>query len=157
MTAKYCGPRSGRIRCASFRSLRSIDVNRFSVISRRSASIASSSVRYPSWRVHRSAAIPRIPCCTYRRLKRNELTVVSDAPDNDVNMRVLRVVVLNRHPFEVRSQILLHLLDQIARQAGQIDPITKFRRDDQFPEPFIARAPASFRAARRCRSRCSPD
>src|SRR5580658_2398275 len=54
-------------------------------------------------------------------------------------MRVLRVVVGNRSPFQGRPQLVLHALDQTARQAGEIDPITKFRRHDQFPEPFIAR------------------
>ena len=52
---------------------------------------------------------------------------------------MLRIVVGNRRPFEGRPEIVLHALDQTARQAGQIDPITKFRRHDQFPKPFIAR------------------
>jgi hypothetical protein len=42
-------------------------------------------------------------------------------------MRVLRVVVLHRNPFEIRSQILLHLFDQTARQARQLYLITEFR------------------------------
>jgi len=41
-TVKYCDPTSG---LASFRSLRSIEVSRFSLTSRRSASTPSSSVR----------------------------------------------------------------------------------------------------------------
>jgi len=49
-----------------------------------------------------------------------------------VNVRVLCIVVGNRHPFEGRTEIILHALDQAARQAGQIDSITKFRRYDQF-------------------------
>ena len=56
-----------------------------------------------------------------------------------MNVRVFCIVVGNRHPFEGRPEIILHALDQTARQAGQIDSITKFRRYDQFPKPFIAR------------------
>ena len=59
--------------------------------------------------------------------KAQRLTVVSAAPDNEVNVRVLRIVVSNRRPFEGRPEIVLHALDQTACQAGQIDAITKFR------------------------------
>ena len=69
---------------------------------------------------------------------------VSAAPDNHVNVRVFRIVVGNRRPFEGRPEIILHALDQTARQVGQIDPITKFRRYDQFPKPFIARCLPAF-------------
>src|ERR1035438_10412536 len=72
------------------------------------------------------------------------LTVTSDAADHDVNMRVLRVVVLHRNPFQIRSQILLHLFDQTARQARQFYPITEFRRDDQFKHPLVPRALPAF-------------
>jgi hypothetical protein len=41
-------------------------------------------------------------------------------------MRVLRVVVLHRNPYEIRSQILLHLFDQTARQARQLYPIVRW-------------------------------
>jgi hypothetical protein len=59
-------------------------------------------------------------------------------------MRVLRVVVLHRNPFEIRSQILLHLFDQTARQARQLYPITEFRRDNQFKQPLVPRALPTF-------------
>jgi hypothetical protein len=47
-------------------------------------------------------------------------------------------------PFAGRPEIVLHALDQPARQAGQIDQIAKFRRHDQFPKPFIARGLPAF-------------
>ena len=60
-----------------------------------------------------------------------------------MNMRVLGVVVFSRNPFEVRSQILFHLLYQFARQSRQLDPVPELRRDDQLPELLIAcRLPA---------------
>jgi hypothetical protein len=43
-------------------------------------------------------------------------------------MRVLRVVVLHRNPFQIRSQILLHLFDQTARETRQVYPITELRQ-----------------------------
>ncbi len=122
-----------------FRSLRSIDVSRFSVTSRRSASAPSSSVRYPSWRVHRSAAIRPNPLLHILAAQAQSLAAISHATNHHVNMRVLGVVVFSRNPFEIRSQILLHLRDQFARQPRQIDPVPKFRRDDQLPELLIAR------------------
>ncbi len=66
------------------------------------------------------------------------LAAVSHSSNHHVNMRVLGVVVFSRNPFEVRSQILLHLRDQFARQPRQVNPVPKFRRDDQLPELLIA-------------------
>jgi hypothetical protein len=36
--------------------------------------------------------------------------------------------VLHRNPFEIRSQILLHLFDQTARETRQVYPITELRQ-----------------------------
>jgi hypothetical protein len=72
------------------------------------------------------------------------LAAISDSSNDHVNMRVLGVVVLHRDPFEFRSEIVLHAFDQIAGQAGQIDPITEFRRDDQFPHLFVSRGLPAF-------------
>jgi len=72
------------------------------------------------------------------------LTITSDAADHDVNMRVLRVVVLHRNPFQIRSHILFHLFDQTARQPRQLYPITEFRRDDQFKQSLVPRALPAF-------------
>ena len=41
-------------------------------------------------------------------------------------------VVLHRNPFEIRSQILSHLFDQLARQARQLYPIAEFYMCEQF-------------------------
>jgi len=59
-------------------------------------------------------------------------------------MRVLRVVVLHRNPFQIRSHILFHLFDQTARQPRQLYPITEFRRDDQFKQSLVPRALPAF-------------
>ena len=59
-------------------------------------------------------------------------------------MRVLRVPVFSGNPFEIRPQILLHLFDQVTSQARKIDPITEFRRDDQFKQSLVPRALPAF-------------
>ncbi len=56
-----------------------------------------------------------------------------EAADHDVNMRVFGVVVLDRNPFEVGSEVLLHTVHQIAREATQLNLITKFRGNNQLP------------------------
>ena len=62
----------------------------------------------------------------------------ADSSERHVNVRVFRVVVRNRHPFERSSEIRLHPRQQIARQPFQIGSIAKFRRYDYLPKAFIA-------------------
>ena len=53
-------------------------------------------------------------------------------------MRVLRVVVLHRNPFQLGSKILLHSFDQTTRQTRQVYPITELRRDNEFEHSLVS-------------------
>jgi len=130
---------------ASFRSLRSMEVNRFSVTSRRSA---------PSRRV---AFDTRVGAYTSPRRwiespaahthgHPQSLTVISHAANHNVNVRVFGIMVLNRNPFEFSSEILLHLLDQFASQA---------RKSIRSRTP-AKRSPSTTVIARRCQSASCP-
>ena len=66
------------------------------------------------------------------------MTVTPDAADHDVNMRVLRVVVLHGNPCQFGSKVLLHPFDQTARQARQVYPITELRRDNEFKHSLVS-------------------
>ncbi len=59
---------------------------------------------------------------------------------------VLGIVMLRRNPFEIGTEILMHTFQQIARQTAQINLITKFRGDDQLPQPLIAGSLPVFKA-----------
>jgi hypothetical protein len=61
-----------------------MEVNRFSVTSRRSASAPSSSVPYPIWRVHSPP-------------QAQNLTAVPNASNHNVNVPVLGVVLFGRN------------------------------------------------------------
>src|SRR5690242_3954620 len=51
---------------------------------------------------------------------------------------MLCIEMSNRNPLQRNSQISLRYTHQIARQLHQIDPLTEFRRDDDFPKPLIS-------------------
>jgi hypothetical protein len=53
-----------------------------------------------------------------------------NAAKSNVDMRMLRVPVDDRYPFELRSKISLHSLHQIAHVLFQIEPFAEFGRDD---------------------------
>ena len=55
-----------------------------------------------------------------------------------MNMRVFRVVVLRRNPFQPRAQIPLHFRHQIPDEFLKIEPVAELRRDDQFEKPTVA-------------------
>src|ERR1700738_4497195 len=62
----------------------------------------------------------------------------ADSPERHVNVRVIGVVMRNRHPLERSSKVLLHLRHQIAGHLPKIDSVTKFGGDDYLPKAFIA-------------------
>ena len=63
-------------------------------------------------------------------------------------MRVLRVVVGHRHPFERRAEVPLHPRHQIASQPFQVGSVAELRRYDQLPEALIARLLPAFEPRR---------
>src|SRR5207245_11041142 len=54
-----------------------------------------------------------------------------------VHMRVVRVVVVDGHPIEARSQISLHVRHEGPRVRLEIEAIGMLWRDDEFPEACI--------------------
>src|ERR1700733_13748193 len=54
------------------------------------------------------------------------------------------VVVGDGGPFEGYAQIPLDPIHQIARQAGEINPVTELRRGDDLPKPLIPRCLPGF-------------
>jgi hypothetical protein len=112
---------------ASRRIIRSSDVKRFSVISRRSDSDAS------------NMAIAQLACAQILGdladallhvipPQAQRLSIKGNAPDRDVDMRVFRVVVGNRNPIKIFAEILLDALHQVSGQTWQIGTISKLRR-----------------------------
>ena len=65
-----------------------------------------------------------------------------------MNVRVLRVVVGNRHPFERRAEIPLHPRHQFASQPFQVGSVAELGRYDQLPEALIARLLPTFEPRR---------
>jgi hypothetical protein len=54
-----------------------------------------------------------------------------------MHVRVLRVVVGRRHPFDLRTEVLLHPQDKIAGQPFHVRSIAEFWRYDQLPEALV--------------------
>src|SRR5260370_14895226 len=65
-----------------------------------------------------------------------------------MNMRMLRVVVSYRRPFERCTEVPLHPQDQIASQPFQVGSIAELRRHDQLPDALIERLLPSFEPLR---------
>jgi hypothetical protein len=62
------------------------------------------------------------------------LAAVGDTAHDDVDMRVLRVPVIDGDPVELSAEILLHLADQLAGEALQAGHLRRFFRQDDEPE-----------------------
>jgi hypothetical protein len=60
---------------------------------------------------------------------------------------VLRIVIRDRDPFEIRSEIFRHLSDEIACKPRQVNPVAGFRRQDDLPYPLVARSLPAFKVA----------
>ena len=75
----------------------------------------------------------------------------ADSPQRHVYVRVLRVVMGCRHPFDLRAEVLLHSRDEIAGQPFQVGSVAELRRYDQLPEALIARFLPAFEPLPRCR------
>ena len=71
-------------------------------------------------------------------------SVVVSAPDDDVDVRVGRVVVVDRDPLEPGPEVGLHGGEEPARVLAKVQPVTFLGREDELPEPPVARLlPAS--------------
>ena len=53
--------------------------------------------------------------------------VVSDATQGNMNMRMLGIEVLDGHPLQLRSEILLHPVHQIAGKPVKVNPLAELR------------------------------
>jgi hypothetical protein len=62
------------------------------------------------------------------------------ALQRDVSMRVFRVVVDDRHPFQLGVKIPFHPSHQLPRVTRKVDPVPELGRNDDFEEPLIARS-----------------
>ena len=70
--------------------------------------------------------------------KTERFAVVANAAQRDVNVRVIGIEVRYGNPFEVGIEIPFHALYQAACQLHQVYLVSKLRRHDEFPHPFIA-------------------
>jgi hypothetical protein len=61
------------------------------------------------------------------------------APESDVDVGMLRVEMRHSSPFERSVKIGFHPAHHVSREALQVEPLTEFGRDYQFPDPWIAR------------------
>ena len=57
-----------------------------------------------------------------------------------MGMRMFRVVVDDRYPFELGLKIALHPSHEFPRVILKVDPVPELGRDDDFEEPLIARS-----------------
>ena len=58
---------------------------------------------------------------------------------SDVDVRMLRVEMRRGRPFERCMEIGCHPIHYVSREPLQVEPLAEFRRDYQFPDPWIAR------------------
>jgi hypothetical protein len=60
-----------------------------------------------------------------------------EASQSDVNMRMLRIEMCYGHPFDRHTEIGLDPAHYVPREALEIETLTEFRGDDQFPQPWV--------------------
>ena len=60
------------------------------------------------------------------------------SPQSDVNMRMVCVVVNDCDPFQLGPKIALQSGHQLLRVGLQVEPITKFRRDDDLEKTLVS-------------------
>jgi hypothetical protein len=80
-------------------------------------------------------ANPRLDECTG---KPERSSAVVKAAKRNVNVRVLGVVVDDRHPFQLCQEAPFDPTHQIASVLFNIQPLAKFWRDDDLEHPFVA-------------------
>src|SRR5262245_51393432 len=59
--------------------------------------------------------------------------------DQNMHVRVTGVVVVDGHPLEARAEIPLHVRDECSCVRLQVEALSVLRRDDELPQPFVAR------------------
>ncbi len=62
------------------------------------------------------------------------------APDDHVQVRLGRVVVVDRHPLEPRPEVALHRRHEVAGVLAEVHAVTVLGRDDELPQAPVARA-----------------
>jgi hypothetical protein len=72
-------------------------------------------------------------------LGKPEFSALGHAAQGYMNMGVVGVVVCHSYPFK-GTQLALHPLHEFARVFAEVHPVTKFRRNDNFPEASISGA-----------------
>src|SRR5579871_2472683 len=66
--------------------------------------------------------------------------VLPDAANQQMDVRVVGVVMVDRDPFELRSEVLFHSAHQLAHVIAKIQPIRVLGRDDDAPHQLVAAA-----------------
>jgi hypothetical protein len=66
------------------------------------------------------------------------LSIASDAPQRNMDMRVFGIVMGHGNPLQRTVQVPLHSAHKVAGESGQIDAVAEFRRDDQLPEALVS-------------------
>src|SRR5262249_44603905 len=59
--------------------------------------------------------------------------------DEEMNMRVVGVVVIDGHPLEARPQVALHVGDERPGVPLEVETLGVLGRDDELPQPLVAR------------------
>src|SRR5436189_4057091 len=65
-------------------------------------------------------------------------TLVVAASHEDVQMRVVGIVVIDRDPLESHPQVMLHPCDQRSRVGAEVEACRLLRGDDELEEPRVA-------------------
>src|SRR5881628_734540 len=83
-------------------------------------------------------AAPPDPLLQVVRMDLEGLAACVSTAHQKVHMRVVRVVVVDGHPIEARSQISLHVRHEGPRVRLEIKAISMLGRDDELPEACVA-------------------
>ena len=79
----------------------------------------------------------RMPAHHVRRIERQRTALIVAAPDEDVKVRVIRVVVIDGHPLEAGPEVLLHPRQERSRVRAEVEPGGLLGRHDQLEEPRV--------------------
>jgi hypothetical protein len=66
------------------------------------------------------------------------LSIASDTPQGNVDMRVFGIVMGHGNPLQRTVQVPFHLAHKVAGESQQINTVAEFRRDDQLPHALVA-------------------
>src|SRR6266849_6965897 len=74
-------------------------------------------------------------------VEREHTSILPHAPDEQVDVRVVGVVVIDRDPFEPCIEIAFHSRHHLAHVGAQIDPLGVLGRHDERPHQLVAAFP----------------